>query len=294
VKRLLAALLFVGAQAMLAAAPEWRETTWHGEPALASSSQGWRAVISLTRARLMHFGPDGSDVNLLLAPPDRSNPNVLGGHRLWLGPQSTWPHGWPPPAAWEYLPPESHAVNSGALRLVLASTHDGWPRLTRTYEWRGAELVCGGEISGGDHPVQLVHILQVPRGAVISAEVVPETAFPAGYVLLPSTAGPFAAQFSPPAHVTLAGKTATLHHAETVLKVGFRPQLLVARVAGYELRVQRGALTGTAGQQPDAGFLTQVYLGGGEAFNEVEQLSPLMAAGQPARFEIAVSGVAVR
>jgi hypothetical protein len=75
-----------------------------------------------------------------------------------------------------------------------------------------------------------------------------------------------------------------------VVKLGFRPQLLVARRNGYELRLRRGALTGTAGAEPDAGFLTQVYLGGPEPFNELEQLSPLVAAGQPARFEVGVSG----
>jgi hypothetical protein len=289
VKRLLLALLFLGSWAGAASA-EWQEVTWNGEPALASSAEGWRAVVSLTRSRLMHFGPDGSDVNLLLAPPDRANPNALGGHRLWLGPQATWPRGWPPPAAWEYSTPESHAVTDGVLRLVLPGSGDDWPRLVRTYAWRGAELVCGAEISGGRREVQFVQILQVPAPAEIFAEVAPESAFPAGYVLLPSTAGPFAANFSPPLQVSLAGKSVRLQHTNQVVKLGFRPQLLVARWNGYELRLRRGALTGTAGAEPDAGFLTQVYLGGPEPFNELEQLSPLVAGGQPARFEVGVSG----
>jgi hypothetical protein len=293
VKRLLLALVFFGGLARAGAA-DWQAVTWHGEPALASASQGWRAVVSLTRARLMHFGPEGSDVNLLLAPADRANPNLLGGHRLWLGPQASWPHGWPPPAAWEYSPPEAHDVTGGVLRLVLAGTGDDWPRLVRTYEWRGAELVCGAEISGGRRAVQFIQILQVPPAAAIFAEVAPEPAFPAGYVMLPSTAGPFAAKFPPPPQVVLAGKNARLQHTDQVAKFGFRPQVLVARLAGYELHVQRGALTATAGAEPDAGFLTQAYLGGAEPFNEVEQLSPLVAAGQPARFEIVVSGRAVR
>ena len=45
--------------------------------------------------------------------------------------------------------------------------------------------------------------------------------------------------------------------------------------------------------EPDAGFHTQVYLSeANEAFAELEQLSPLFAPGQPARFEIVLTGAA--
>ncbi len=284
---LFAALLSLGVPAHAA---EWRETKWQGELAWESSSAGWRAVISVTRARLMHFGPDGSDVNLLLAPATRANPNRLGGHRVWLGPQAEWPGGWPPPAAWEYREPAALAAKDGVLRLTMHPTGDDWPQLTRTYHWDGATLVCGAESTGGKRPAQLVQIFQVPPAMTAEAAVRPETDFPAGYVRLPSTAGPFSARFVPPAHASLAGDTLTLKHTGVVGKYGYRPQPLLGRLDGYELTVSRGAQTGEVVGEPDAGFHTQVYLSGEhEAFGELEQLSPLFAAGKPARFEVRLS-----
>lgn len=272
----------------------WQPVTWNGEPGYASSSQGWRAVVSLTRARLMHFGPDGSDVNLLLAPPTRANRNRLGGHRLWLGPQAQWRGGWPPPAAWEYREAETVAATDGVLRLVLPPTDDDWPRLVRTYHWDGASLVCGAEFTGGTRPAQFIQILQVPSATTARAEVRPEPDYRAGYVRLPSTAGPFAARFVPPAHASLTGDTLTLRHTGTVGKFGFRPQPLLGALDGYELRVARGAQSGEVVGEPDEGFHTQVYLSeAGEAFVELEQLSPLFAPGQSARFELVLSGRAL-
>lgn len=273
-----------------ATAADWRQTQWQGEPAWESSSSGWRAIVSVTRARLMHFGPDGSDVNLLLAPPTRANPNRLGGHRVWLGPQAEWPGGWPPPAAWEYREPVQVGVESGVLRFVMPSTNDAWPQLTRTYRWDGATLVCGAEFSGGRRPAQIVQIFQVPPAMTAEAAVRPAANFPAGYVRLPSTAGPFAARFVPPTHASLAGDTLTLKHTGVVGKYGFPPQALVGRLDGFELTVSRGAQTGEVVGEPDEGFHSQVYLSGEhEAFGELEQLSPLFAAGKPARFEVRLS-----
>lgn len=290
-RRGLLSVLAAGILAAATRATEWTATTWHGEPAYASVSAGWRAVVSVTRARLMHFGPAGSDVNLLLAPPTRANPNRLGGHRVWLGPQAEWRGGWPPPAAWEYREPAAVAAKDGALRLTMPPTGDDWPQLTRTYHWDGAALVCGAEFSGGKRPAQLVQIFQVPPAMTAEARVLPEADFPAGYVRLPSTAGPFAARFPPPVHASLAGDTLTLRHTGAVGKFGFRPQVLLGRLDGYELRVARGAQTGEVAGDPDEGFHTQIYLSGAhEAFVELEQLSPLFAPGKPARFEVILTG----
>lgn len=274
-----------------ACAGDWERTVWNGEAAWGSSSGGWRAVVSVTRARLMHFGPEGADTNLLLAPATRENRNRLGGHRLWLGPQAQWRGGWPPPTAWEYSEPASVAVADGVLRLVMPPTGDDWPQLTRTYRWEGAALVCGAEFSGGARPAQFIQIFQVPSSMVVSAQVRPETDFPAGYVRLPSTAGPFAARFPPPVHASLTGDTLTLHHTGEVGKFGFRPQPLAGHLGGYELVVARGAQSGQGVGEPDEGFHAQVYLSaGGEAFTELEQLSPLFAPGTPARFEVVLTG----
>jgi hypothetical protein len=287
---LLSVLFLAGLAGGRAAA--WELTVWNGETAWASASGGWRAVVSATRARLMHFGPAGSEVNLLLAPATRENRNRLGGHRLWLGPQAQWPRGgWPPPAAWEYSEPAAVDISAdGVLRLTMPATNDDWPTLTRIYRWDGRSLVCGAEFSGGKRPAQLVQIFQVPPGVLASATVKPDADFGAGYVRLPSTAGPFAARFPPPVHASLAGDTLTLRHTGEVGKFGFRPQPLAGRIDGYELIVARGEQSGEVVGEPDEGFHTQVYLSaGGEAFAELEQLSPLFAPGE-ASFEVILSG----
>ena len=270
-------------------AATWTPFTWNGEPAWASSSQGWRAVVSVTRGRLMHFGPEGGDTNLLLAPATRANRNRLGGHRLWLGPQSTWAKFWPPPEAWEYREPTAVAQDAGVLRLTMPATDDGWPQLTRTYHWVGAGLVCGAEFSGGSRPAQFVQILQVPPSVRVSAEAKPETDFPAGYVRL----SPFAAKFDEPPQVARTNQSLVLQHNGVVVKLGFRPQPLTGRIGGFDLRVSRGTSTGVTVGEPDEGFHTQVYLSeANEAFAELEQLSPLFAPGQHARFEIVLTGAA--
>ncbi|MBE2212306.1 MAG: hypothetical protein IAE82_00430, partial [Opitutaceae bacterium] len=53
------------------AADTWVETTWRGERAFVSESAGWRAIVSLERGRLVHFGPAGADDNLLFVSPER-------------------------------------------------------------------------------------------------------------------------------------------------------------------------------------------------------------------------------
>jgi hypothetical protein len=286
---LLAVLL--GACASHGPAADWQPVTWNGEPAYASAAQGWRAVVSLTRSRLMHFGPETGAMNLLLAPATRENRNRLGGHRLWLGPQSQWAGGWPPPDAWEYREPATVSIEDGVLRLALASAGDGWPRLTRTYHWDGANLVCGAESTGGTRPAQFIQILQLPPSTVVRGVVRPEADFPAGYVQLDSTVGPFAARFGTPAHASLAGDILTLRHTGRVGKFGFRPQTLSGMREGYELVVARGAQSGQVAGEPDEGFHAQAYFSDDdEAFVEIEQLSPLFAPGKPARFEMVLSG----
>jgi hypothetical protein len=269
----------------------WTTTTWNGEPAWESRAEGWRAVVSASRARLMHFGPADHEINLLLAPPTRENRNRLGGHRLWLGPQTAWKGFWPPPASWEHREAESVSAEGGVLRLVMGPAGDEWPQLVRTYRWDGANLVCGAEFSGGTRPAQFIQILQVPVAMAVRATVHPTDGYPAGYVRLLSGAGPFTARFAPPPHASLAGDELTLRHTGSVGKYGFRPQPLTGELDGYELVVARGAQTGEVVGEPDEGFHAQVYLSGNEApFTEIEQLSPLFAPGQPAHFEMVLTG----
>ena len=270
-------------------------TTWHGEKALGSTSDGWTAIVSLERGRLVHFGPAGNELNLLFATPTRDDPAGWGGHRLWLGPQKDWAKIWPPPAAWEHGGAAGVTNEAGMLRLALADAGDGWPRLTRTYRWAGPKLVCGAELSGGTKPAQVIQIIQVPRTTVVDVEAKPGPDAPAGYVFLPSGSNPkFTADFSPPPHVTRAGDLLRLRHLGIILKSGFRPQTLTGRIGGFTLRVSRGPESGRAVASPDQGFFTQVYLGGQEPFIELEQLSPLFAPGTAAGSVIELEGVAGR
>ena len=260
---------------------------------MVSTSAGWRAIVSLERGRLVHFGPAGGGRNLLFATADRADPAGWGGHRLWLGPQRQWASIWPPPAAWEHGGAESFTTGAGTLRLVLADAGDGWPRLTRTYQWVGAKLVCGAELAGGNRPAQVIQIFQVPRTTVVEVEAQAEPAGPAGYVLLPSGATPqLTTEFARPPHVTGTGSLLQLRHRGVILKLGFRPQTIAGRNESLVLRVGRGTQTGTAGESPDRGFFSQVYLGGAEPFIELEQLSPMFAAGTGASFAVTLEGTA--
>jgi hypothetical protein len=171
----------------------------------------------------------------------------------------------------------------------MPATNDGWPQLARTYHWNGPSLVCGAEFSGGTRPAQFVQILQVPPAVHVAVEAQPQPAFPAGYVRL----APFAARFDEPPQVTRTNQALILQHNGVVLKLGFRPQLLTGRIGGFDLAVRRGGQKGQTVGEPDEGFHTQVYLSeGNEAFAELEQLSPLFAPGQEARFEIVLTGTA--
>ena len=232
-------VLLLGCVVLMPAADDgWQATRWNGEQAFSSTSQGRKAVVSIDRGRLMYFGAADRDRNLLLAPASRANRDVLGGHRPWLGPQALW--GWPPAAGWEYRAPETVTTAGGVLRLPMPDVGAGWPRLTRTYRWDGARLVCGAEISGGTRAVQIIQIFQVPPQTVVTTQAHPEENFPAGYVELPSTAGPFAAKFSPPRHVARGENTLTLRHMAEVVKLGFRPQTLAGTQDEFILLVGRG------------------------------------------------------
>lgn len=273
-------------------AAEWQPITWLQEKALVSVSHGWKAVVSLERGRLMHFGPADQEINLLLAPPTRDNSNLWGGHRVWLGPQSNWTIIWPPPKEWENSGPESFTNADGILRMLMGDAKDGWPRLTRTYQWDGAKLICGVELSGGNRPAQAVQIFQVPADTIVTVHAHPTPDFPAGYVRLPSMVSRFSTDFPQPAHVVRTGNDLTLHHTGVIEKLGFTPQPLTGRTGGCSLTVTIGKQTGVVIAGPDQGLFTQVYLGGDEQLIELEQLSPLFTAGESAAFAVVLEGKA--
>ncbi|HYF73859.1 MAG TPA: hypothetical protein VD864_13605, partial [Nocardioides sp.] len=76
--------LLVAPALTAAAEGAWQETTWRGEAAFEASAGGWRAFVSVERARLVHFGPADEAVNLLFETERRDHPQGWGGHRVWL------------------------------------------------------------------------------------------------------------------------------------------------------------------------------------------------------------------
>ncbi len=268
----------------------WEPTTWNGEKACVSVCQGWKAVVSLARARLVYFGPADRDENLLFAPPTRDNPNLIGGHRLWLGPQTEWAQNWPPPAAWEYRPPVSAQEESGYLFLEMPEAGDGWSRITRTYRWQGAELICDATRAPGQRTSQIIHTLMVPADVRVELTAAPAPNAPAGYVQLPGGGQPFATAFAPHPQVQRRGNTLQLAQQSSALKLGFPMQTITATRGEWVLHVRPGTPHGHYMEPPvDAGFYTQVYLGGPEPFIELEQLSPRLTAEDGAFFYIAIS-----
>jgi len=279
------------ALAVFAAEASWQPTTWRGEEALQSTHGPWRAVVSIERSRLVVFGRADSAENLLYESATRDDPAGWGGHRLWLGPQVKWAKIWPPPEAWEHSRPESVTVDGGTLWLVLRDPGDGWPRLTRTYRWGGFGLICGAEFHGGTRPAQFIQIVQIPASDLGQALARPDQVAPQGYVRLPAgEVQALTTAFMPPPQVSRERDVLQLRHIGRAEKLGFRPQTLFALRAGVKvLSVARADLKGTVVGEPDAGFPTMVFIGGREPFIELEQLSPLFAAGGDALFEIEVT-----
>jgi hypothetical protein len=268
----------------------WEPTTWCGEPAYAATCRGWRAVVSVERGRLVAFGPAGdAGRNLLFAPPTRSDPAGWGGHRAWLGPQDTWPGGWPPAKAWEYSAAAKAGVSGVRLTLDLPPSGGDWPDLLREYFWSDDALHCRVYARGGHRPAQIIEILQVRPEAVVTVQARPEEHARHGYVQLHLGRTPSPQPvFTPPPHVTERGHGGLeLRFLNRTEKLGFKPQPLSARIDDVVLEVSPGEMSGEVVSTPDEGFVTQVYLGSGEnQLIELEQLSPMFRSGSPAMFEL--------
>jgi hypothetical protein len=283
-------LLFETTLARAADTAVWQRTIWQGEPAYVSESHGWKAIVSVSRARLVHFGPAEKDLNLLFSTPTQHEPTGWGGHRLWLGPQKTWPQIWPPPEQWEHSAAAQVDTRGERLELALRHVAGGWADIVRTYAWDDAKLVCGAELHGGSRDAQIISIIQVPGAAEISVEAEVQPRYPAGYVRLPSGVSGFATKFEEPKQVSRHGSALTLRHAIEHEKLGFRPQTLSAKIGDYVLHVARGAEKGKAVAEPDEGFHTQVYIGRhDEPFIELEQLTSIWSSATSASAAVILS-----
>ena len=127
----------------------WQSVRWHDEQAYELETTPWRAIVSVERGRLVHFGPARSEINFVFAPATKDAPDGWGGHRVWLGPQVTWKNIWPPPDAWEKSAPEKVASTGSRLELTLPGAGDGWPRISRVYELVDGKLACRVLVAAG-------------------------------------------------------------------------------------------------------------------------------------------------
>ncbi len=272
-----------------AIAADWTPTTWSGERAFASDEGKLRAIVSVERGRLVYFGGADGGSNLLFAPTARGGRVGWGGHRVWLGPQSEW--GWPPPAAWEASAAESATTRDGKLELTMPDAGQGWPRLTRVYFWSEGALHCDVRLSGGSRSAQIIQIFQTPPATVPALRAEPAPGAPRGYVQVHMGRQPSPRyEFETPPHVAVVDDLVRLKFLDRTEKLGFKPQPIAAKLGDVHWVVARGVSTGAELSVPDDGYATQVYLGSGESqLIELEQLSPLWAAGTDARFEVILS-----
>lgn len=159
----------------------WSRTEWRGERAWTASSRGWTAIVSEERARLVSLAPADGGASLLYA--EQKDVFSWGGHRFWLGPQSAWTAPWPPPEDWERSAAAELTADGDTLRVKQARTDANYPAIERSYVWRDGVLSC--TVSWRDPRFQGIHIVQVPKEAVVRVRRAPSEAAPLGYVLLP-------------------------------------------------------------------------------------------------------------
>ncbi len=277
--------LFAIANSQYAQGQNWQATTWNGEPAWqATSMAGWVATVSETRARLVSLSAEPNGVNLLFAR--KSTVLSRGGHRFWLGPQTSWDQFWPPPDDWENSSASDVQIidGGGTLQVQMPWTNKSYPRVVRTYRWQGNGLQCSARWRAQGHFA--MHIVQLPATAVVRVATKVNDALPDDdYALLPLANRPTIRNggLLPDKVARLDGSTLFLRHAGIEEKIGFRPQTLHADIGKYTLAMERGPSKGRPSKElpPDLGFLSQVYLGDGEyRFVEIEQLSPVLEGGE--------------
>ncbi len=281
-------LAHVAVQETKARTAGWEPATWNGERAFALATERWRAIVSVERGRLVHFGPaDEPECNLLFETASREDPFSWGGHRVWLGPQALW--GWPPPEAWERAAAESVAVEGPRLSLTMPAAGRGFPRFRRIYEIASGRLACRVAVAaGGAQAVQVMQILQTPRDTVVELTPRPSAAWPRGYFRVGGAVGPaLEPRLARPEGVCEHGGAVRIAFAGRSDKLAFPPQTLAAIVRGRRLLLGFGESRGEVHATPDAGFYTQVYIGDAQSpVVEIEQLSPQWAAGASGEFSM--------
>ncbi|WP_404423948.1 hypothetical protein [Nibricoccus sp. IMCC34717] len=267
----------------------WLESRWNGESAYTATHDRWKAIVSLERGRLVHFGPLDSGANLLAAQPDRNHEEGLGGHRVWCGPQQEWAAIWPPAQSWENAGAARWATNGPTLELTMPPSPDGWPDVIREYRIEGNELVCGVRLLGGKRDAQVMQILQTPPETVVEMRWLTDAATGEALRILRFDTQPDFCGLPP--HVTREGDRLSLRFRSLPIKLAFATQTIVARQSAGTLQLSKGADSGQVTRTPDDGLYTQLYLGAPKHGNviELEQMSPAFAPDTGARAEMRLS-----
>ena len=259
----------------------WEKITWREESAWSSTHGAVRAVVTEARCRLIYLGaPDGS-VNLISAP----YPHVLprepghwpnqGGHRFWLGPQSRWQ--WPPLTEWEYS--AAAAISTAGPVLTLQARHAdlAYPAITREYAWAGGHLRCTAHWADNGQPHYGLHIVPVDVPFAITTRLEARPGVPAG-VVRAEMINPEPPLSLPHPAIVVADVRATVRSGLALVKLGFVPQALtIDRPRGWKLSVLPGPHQGVALDEPDHGYLSQVWVGGADRdIAELEQITPYL------------------
>jgi hypothetical protein len=265
---------------LLGSAPEWSKTRWHDEPAWISTSQGFDAIVTETRARLIYFGPAGGTENLLSAPTPLECPSAAnvspnwGGHRFWLGPQSRWK--WPPVADWEFSAAAQVTTSEGILTVRHAHSVGNYPSLVREYTWENGRLRCTVRWQDDGRPYYGMHVFAIEVPAAIDAKLAKWEHVPHGVVGINGDTPNATAPVPHPA-VAIDGGIAHIRSGVAVAKLGFFPQPLEVTRGKHRLIVHPGPTQGTAIETPDFGYVTQIWVGAGSAkFAELEQITPYL------------------
>jgi hypothetical protein len=176
------------------------------------------------------------------------------------------------------------------LRLVQPHTDPAFPRLVREYSLHAGSVDLTVRWTPGGQTHQAVQILQLRPDAVAFARSTPSPDLPYGIAHLPIGPHQVRAQDrSPdPAYAVreAPGSPFWLFRlGPSDAKYGLPPRPLHARLPdGASLTLFPGPVSGRAGEAPDAGLLTQIYLGlPDRPMIEIEQLSPLLHSTRPGR-----------
>ncbi len=251
--------------------PPWSRTEWNGERAWEATCEGWTAVVSEERARLIFLGKKGGE-NLLYAPRERQG-WWWGGHLCWLGPQSLWK--WPPPPDWDNSAAARVEVHNGVLRVTHPHADGRFPAMERGYSWEGARLKCGQFWRSATQEGFAMQIVEVPEEAVVEIPLQPSAALPHGFAIV--TNG-HQTEFALPFLGLKEGtRVFEVGHQEEAVKLAFPPGPIVARRKGLRLTMTAGSHSGHVVGQPEAGLTTLLWPGNQEnRFLELEQFSPVV------------------